>query len=265
MSKRSGYRVERMSRARVALVAGQESARHKHIMYALVEADVTVPRRLIREHFERTGEKLSLTGYVTSCVAAAVREVPEVNAFRRGHSLVYLDDVIVDVLLERTIDGQPAVGYLPIAHADTKSLRQVHDEIRAGQAARHETIAGERWLGLVPAWAARPLMWSMRRSVHWALRLGVVGVNNIGMGTQVAGWGLSPGAGTLGVTIGGISRRLQSVGGQPTEQEVAHLTLAYDHDVINGAPAARFTARLLELLASGDAVRAASTQGPPAP
>lgn len=253
-----------MSRARLALAAGQESARHKHTMYALVEADLTVPRRLIKEHCERTGEKLSLTAYVTTCVAAAVREVPEVNAFRRGHSLVYLDDVIVEVLLERTIDGQPAVGYLPIVHADTKSLRQVHDEIRAGQAARHETIAGERWLRLVPAWSARPLMWWMRRSARWALRLGVVGVNNIGMGTHVAGWGLSPGAGTLGVTIGGISRRPHRVAGEPTEQEIAHLTLAFDHDVINGAPAARFTARLLELLTAGDAVWTASTQEPPA-
>lgn len=260
-----GYRVERMSPARLALVAGQESARHRHTMYALVEADLTVPRALIREHFERTGEKLSLTAYVTTCVAAAVREVPEVNAFRRGRSLVYLDEVIVEVLLERTIDGQPAVGYLPIRHADTKSLRAVHEEIRAGQAARHETIAGEQWLRLVPAWAARPLMWWMRRSPRWALRLGVVGVNNIGMGTKVAGWGLSPGAGTLGVTIGGISHRLTSVDGNPAEQEVAHLTLAFDHDVINGAPAARFTERLLELMAAAQTIRAVDTPSRPSP
>jgi len=59
VSRPSGYRVERMSRARLALAAGQESARHKHITYGLVEADVTVPRKLIRDHAERTGEKLS--------------------------------------------------------------------------------------------------------------------------------------------------------------------------------------------------------------
>ena len=92
VSRPSGYRVERMSRARLALAAGQESARHKHIMYGLVEADVTVPRKLIRDHAERTGEKLSFAAYVTVCVAAAVREVPQVNAFRRGHSLAYLDE-----------------------------------------------------------------------------------------------------------------------------------------------------------------------------
>ena len=265
MPESSGYRVERMSRERLALAAGQESARRKHTMYALVEADLTVPRRLIREHFASTGERLSLTAYVTTCVAAALREMPELNAFRRGRSLVYLDEVIVEVLLERTINGQPAVGYLPIRHADTKSLRQIHDEIRSGQAARHETIAGEGWIQWIPSWAARPMMWWMRRSPRWVLRLGVVGVNNVGMGTGGAGWGLSPGAGTLGVTIGGISPRLGLVEGEPKAQEVAHLTLAYDHDVINGVPAARFTSRLLELLAVGDAVRAAGTLGRPAP
>ncbi|WP_139283130.1 2-oxo acid dehydrogenase subunit E2 [Raineyella antarctica] len=244
-----------MSRARRALAAGQESVRHKHLMLALVEADLTVPRGLIREHGESTGEHLSLTAYVTTCVARALAEVPELNAFRRGHSLVFLDEVIVEVLLERTIDGQPAVGYLPIRHADAKTLRQVHDEIRAGQAARHETIAGQQWLALIPPFAARPLMWWVRRSTRWALQLGVAGVNNLGMGTKVAGWGLSPGAGTLGVTIGGIGRRLAWQDGQLGEQEIAHLTLAFDHDVIDGAPAARFTERLVELLAGGEALR----------
>lgn len=251
-----GYRVERMSRARRALIAGQESARHKHTMFALVEADVTVPRELIRDHQEATGERLSLTAYVTTCVAAALAEFPQLNAFRRGHSLVFLDEVVVEVLLERTIEGQPAVGYLPIRHADAQTLRQVHDAIRAGQAGRHETIAGERWLARVPPAAARPLMWWMRRSPRWALRFGVAGVNNLGMGTRAAGWGLSPGAGTLGVTIGGIGPRLAWEDGRLAEREIAHLTLAFDHDVVDGAPAARFTTRLLELLAAGDSLRA---------
>ena len=66
------------------------------------------------------------------------------------------------------------------------------------------------------------------------------------------------------MTIGGVSRRAHWVDGEPAEQEVAHLTLAYDHDVINGAPAARFTARPLELLASGEAVRSAGTEDTPA-
>ncbi|WOP19710.1 2-oxo acid dehydrogenase subunit E2 [Raineyella sp. LH-20] len=250
-----GYRVVPMSRARRALAVGQEAARRKHTMFGLVEADLTIPRRLLRDHRDATGERLSLTAYVVTCVAAALAEFPAVNAFRRGRSLVFLDEIIVEVLLERTIDGQPAVGYLPIRHADTKSLRAVHDEIRAGQASRPQTIAGQRWLDLVPSFLTRPLMEYMSHSPRWVLRLGVVGVNNLGMGASVAGWGLAPGAGTLGVSIGGITTRPGLVADALTRQEVAHLTLAFDHDVIDGAPAARFTARLVELLAAGESIR----------
>lgn len=74
------------------------------------------------------------------------------------------------------------------------------------------------------------------------------------MGTNTAGWGLAPGAGTLAVTIGGITTRPHLADGQLVEQEIAHLTLTFDHDVIDGAPAARFTARLLELLAADDPI-----------
>ncbi|MGB7963235.1 MAG: 2-oxo acid dehydrogenase subunit E2 [Propionicimonas sp.] len=257
MSGSRGYRVERMGRARLALAAGQELAVKRHLMYALVEADLTVPRRLLREHREQTGERLSLTAYVVTCLAQSLAEYPLLNAFRRGRSVVFLDEVIVEVLVERSIGGQPAVGYLPIRNANTKSLRDIHDEIRASQASTAETIAGQRWLELVPAFVTPVLMRWMRRSIHWALQLGVAGVNNIGMGTDTGGWGVSPGAGTLAVTIGGIKPRPHLLDGRLVEREIAHLTMTFDHDVIDGAPAARFTSRLLELLAAGDPIQAA--------
>ncbi|MFZ1385450.1 MAG: 2-oxo acid dehydrogenase subunit E2 [Propionicimonas sp.] len=256
MSAPRGYRIERMSRARLALAAGQNLASRRHLMYGLVEADLTIPRHLLRAHRERTGERLSLTAYVVTCLATALAEYPELNAFRRGRSLVFLDEVIIEVLVERRIDGQPAVGYLPIRHANATSLRDIHDQIRASQASTDKTIAGQRWLELVPAFVAPLLMTWMQRSIGWGLRLGVAGVNNVGT-ANAAGWGLSPGAGTLGITLGGIAPRPRLVDGQLVEREIAHLTVTVDHDVVDGAPAARFTARLLELLAAGESVREA--------
>lgn len=253
-----GYRIERLSRARRALAAGQELARKRHLMYGLVEADLTTPRQWLRAHRERTGEGLSLTAYVVTCVARALADFPELNAFRRGRSLVYLEEIIIEVLVERRIDGQQAVSYLPIRHADAKSLREVHDEIRTAQSTSGEAIAGQRWLERVPVFAVPWLIRWMRRSIRWALRLGVAGVNNVGTGTTAAGWGLSPGAGTLAVTLGGITRRPGLVGGELSEREIAQVTLTVDHDVVDGAPAARFTARLLELLAAGDSIRTAT-------
>jgi pyruvate/2-oxoglutarate dehydrogenase complex dihydrolipoamide acyltransferase (E2) component len=133
MSGKRGYRVQRLSRARLALAAGQEMAGRRHLMFALVGADLTAPIQLMAQYQARCAEKLSLAGYVATCLARALPEYPEVNAFRRGRSLVLLDEVIVVVQLERRIDGQPAVGHLPIRHADTKTLLDVTREIPAAR------------------------------------------------------------------------------------------------------------------------------------
>jgi pyruvate/2-oxoglutarate dehydrogenase complex dihydrolipoamide acyltransferase (E2) component len=227
-------------------------------MYGLVEADLTVPRTALREHEARTGERLSFTAYVVTCAARALAEFPQLNALRRGRTVVFLDEVIVEVLVERSIGGQSAVSYLPIRHADAKSLREIHDEIRAAQQGPPDVIPGRRWLDAVPLVAVPWLMRRLSRSIPWALRLGVAGVNNVGMGTGAAGWAVSPGAGTLAVTIGGISLEPRLDAGRVVEREIGRITVAVDHDVIDGAPAARFTSRLLDLLAAGESARAAT-------
>ena len=248
MAGRGGYRLQRLSRARLALAAGQEMTRKRHLMFALVEADLTEPLRRMADHKARSGESLSLSGYVATCLARTLREFPEVNAFRRGRSLVLLDEVIVVVLLERRIDAQSAVAYVPIRGADRKTLVDVTHEIRAEQAAEPRIVAGQRWMESVPV-ILTPLVFGIAsRSIGWALKFGVAGVNNVGVGQEVTGWGLAPGAGTVAVTIGGIESRPSSDG---TIRRIAHLTLSFDHDVVDGAPAARFAARLLEHHAAG--------------
>lgn len=248
MTPRTGYRVERLSRARLALAAGQEMARRRHLMFALVEADLTVPLGAMDAYREETGERLSLSGYVATCLARALVEHPRLNAYRKGRSLVLLDDVVVVVLLERTIDGQSAVEYLPLRAADRRTLIEVTREIRAEQAAPPRVVPGKEWVERLPVALVPVVLGWASRSIEWGLRYGVAGVNNVGFGGDVAGWGLAPGAGTLAVTVGGITRRPAADG---TERRLVHLTLAFDHDVVDGAPAARFTSTLLDLLASG--------------
>ncbi len=51
-----------------------------HSMYGLLEVDVTVARRLIAEHKARTGETLSFTSFLVSCLARAVDEDKAVQA-----------------------------------------------------------------------------------------------------------------------------------------------------------------------------------------
>ena len=98
---------------RFALDAGH-MGRRKHIIHALVEVDVTKARQCIREHKTRTGESLSFTAFIITCLAKAVEMNRYVQAYRnwRGH-LVLFDKVNVNTMIEVESEGQkiPIFGH----------------------------------------------------------------------------------------------------------------------------------------------------------
>jgi pyruvate/2-oxoglutarate dehydrogenase complex dihydrolipoamide acyltransferase (E2) component len=61
---------------------------------------------------------------------------------------------------------------------------------------------------------------------------------------------------TVTVAVGSIAQHTAWVDGILQEREVLCLTLSFDHDIVDGAPAARFTSRFTQQLASGEELRA---------
>jgi pyruvate/2-oxoglutarate dehydrogenase complex dihydrolipoamide acyltransferase (E2) component len=51
--------------------------------------------------------------------------------------------------------------------------------------------------------------------------------------------------------VGGVAWKPAVVEGRIEPREILNLTVRFDHDVVDGAPAARFTRRLVELIESG--------------
>ena len=79
-----------------------------------------------------------------------------------------------------------------------------------------------------------------------------MGVTAVGMFGKGAGWGIPPATPpSLWITVGGIGEKLFLIDGQIVMRDYLSLTISFDHDMIDGAPAARFTARLKELIESG--------------
>jgi pyruvate/2-oxoglutarate dehydrogenase complex dihydrolipoamide acyltransferase (E2) component len=56
---------------------------------------------------------------------------------------------------------------------------------------------------------------------------------------------------TLGLTVGGIGEKPGVVEGRIEVREYLSLTIALDHDVVDGAPAARFAQLLRGLIEGG--------------
>jgi pyruvate/2-oxoglutarate dehydrogenase complex dihydrolipoamide acyltransferase (E2) component len=68
---------------------------------------------------------------------------------------------------------------------------------------------------------------------------------------QKSGWGFLPTPYSLMLIVGGIARKPAVVDDHIEPRELLSLTVIFDHDVVDGAPAARFVKRLMELIESG--------------
>jgi pyruvate/2-oxoglutarate dehydrogenase complex dihydrolipoamide acyltransferase (E2) component len=89
----------------------------------------------------------------------------------------------------------------------------------------------------------------MARSVAVRQRIGTVAVTAVGMFAGGGGFGLTPMTMmSLEVVIGGMTQRPRVVDGQIEARDVLDLTIVIDHNVVDGAPATRFAARLRELI-----------------
>jgi pyruvate/2-oxoglutarate dehydrogenase complex dihydrolipoamide acyltransferase (E2) component len=251
------HRVVAVPRMRQVYVDSLHLGHRKHTVHGLIEADVTAARRTIAEHKARTGETLSFTAFVLGCLGRAVDGNHYMHALCNWRNqLILFDEVDVATMFEVEVGGER----FPLAHviraANKRPFRDIHDEIRSFQTARkRQPNPYERLLPLytlVPG-PIRRLVWkALFRSPHLAKRnVGTTSLTAVGMFGEGGGWGITMPLYTLGVTLGGIDRRPALVNDQIESREYLSVTLSFDHDIVDGGPATRFTQHFKELLESG--------------
>jgi pyruvate/2-oxoglutarate dehydrogenase complex dihydrolipoamide acyltransferase (E2) component len=250
MAKRQGYEIVPFPRLRQLIVDSGRFATRKHHVRGLVEVDVSQVRQFIRDHKTKTGESLSLTAFIIACLGRAVEVDKSLHAYRNWRNqMVLFDDVDVLTYIEVELNGQQ----FPLAHivraVNRKSWPEIHAEIRAVQAHPENSPKAQQgnaaqWFLLLPGFVRQAFYWAVNRNPHWWKKfVGTVYLTSVGMFGAGSGWGLGFSAHTLGVILGGIGEKPMVVNGQIEIRECLSLTLDYDHDVVDGAPAARFMQR----------------------
>jgi pyruvate/2-oxoglutarate dehydrogenase complex dihydrolipoamide acyltransferase (E2) component len=261
-TKARPYHIVDLTPARRVWLNILDLPRPTHPMYGLLEVDVTLIRKFIAEHKADTGETLSFTGFLAYCLARAVEEHKAVQAYRKGHrQLAMFDEVDVGLMIERQIGEKQVLSGYVIQDASHKTYRQIHDEIRSAQFTPidpNEEIP--RWfltVMLLP-WPLSRLVktilgWITRRNPTIPVSMtGTVGITAVGMfGRGHSGWGFEVTRHSLDLVVGSTSWKPAVVDGKIEPREILDLTVVFDHDVIDGAPAARFTKHLVELIESG--------------
>ncbi len=149
------YQVVPNPKIRRWFAAAFRSAQHTPMIHGLLEVDVTRAREFLQDHKAKTGESLSFTAFIIACLGKAVDEHKAVQAFRKGSKhLILFEEVDVYTFIERDVAGQKRPMPSIIRSANRKTLREIHQEIRAAQVLDVAKVL--KWLQFLPDFLFRP-------------------------------------------------------------------------------------------------------------
>jgi pyruvate/2-oxoglutarate dehydrogenase complex dihydrolipoamide acyltransferase (E2) component len=253
----SSYRELPWPRIRELVVDVLAMGHRVHLAHGLSEIDVSRPMALIEEYRPQVPGGLSLTAFIVHCVAQAVDKHEMLHAYRKGRRrLVVFDDVDVNALFEKR---KPDGSIIPVSYvvrgANHKSLAQINHELRQASKSdlyNDEGVRRRRQILRLPRPLRRVVWWWVRRDPARLKRLwGTVAVSNVGsFVTSRPGWGIPISFLTCVVVVGGMCDKVYWIDGGPQPRRTLSVTITVDHDVVDGAPTARFGETFGQLVAA---------------
>ena len=255
-STHASYQTRPLGNWRMVMSDALHVAQQRNYIQGLYQIDVTDARRRIHAYKTRTGADFSFNAFLVACVAQAIDENKAVQAMRQGKRLIIFDDVDVNILVEHDVEGQKVVSGYIVRAANHKTSQQIHDEIRAAQqqkvTAEAPVVGFPQWVWLaakMPSFIRRIILRYFANNPFLIRQTGgTVNFTAVGMFGKGGGWGIPISETSLTVTVGGIDETVKCIDSQFCVREMLCITLGFDHDVIDGAPAARFASRMKELI-----------------
>ena len=250
-------------RTRLLMADGGRMGLRKHTVHGLTEFDITQTRESLRQHRAETGEALSFSAFFLACLGKAIDADKQLHAYRNWRNqLIIFDEVDVNMLFEVEVDGEKTIRPHILRGVNKRSVREIHEEIRAFQS-QHQSSRESKfidWFVWLPGFVRRLFLWMLFKNPRLLKDYyGTVLVTSVGMFGRGTGWGIPVPNHSLQLTLGGIGEKPGVVDHRIAVRKYLSVTISFDHDVIDGAPVARFIQRLKDLVESGYAPSAPAT------
>jgi len=232
--------------------------RKKNVIHTVLEADVTDARRKIKE-YKNKGLDISFTAWFIKCFVETMKEEKLFNSIRHGRKkIVIFNDVDVAIPIEREFDREARpVAYI-IRKANEKSVVDITKEIREAQkreiGEKTQVLDKMNFLAKFvlnsPKFIQKFLLLILGRNAFRRKKyMGTTAVTAVGMKGNFRGWLFTLGGHfTTSAAIGGITKKVVMSNGKPVEREFLRFIISVDHDIIDGAPLARFSNKLINLM-----------------
>ncbi len=247
--------VQPFPRERLLMADGGFLGLHKHTVHGLVEFDITRARELILEHRKKTGEALSFSAFFLACLGKAIDADKQVHAYRNWRNQLYIfDEVDVNMLFEVEVDGEKTIRPHILRGVNKMDVQAIQTEMDAFQKQHQSSEESQfiNWFVSMPQFIRRLFLRFLFKSPQ-ALKkyYGTVLVTSVGMFGSGTGWGIPVPNHSLQITLGGMGDKPGVVNRRIEVRKYLSVTISFDHDVVDGAPVARFMQRLKKLVENG--------------
>ena len=251
------YEVKELTPFRLMSIYAYDAIKKGHNMYALLEFDVTDIRQRLRTQ-RKGGQKASFFGFLLSAIAKAIEDNKELNHIRCGKNIYYFNEVDIDIAIELKHDGIFIPRKYVVRDAARKTMEEITLEIEKAKINWKESgIAGEddkwalRWIKLasiLPKWYLK-LVFRRFSNMPFKIkqRFGTTYVASVSGFTDVSGFAIpyiEGGNRPLAFAIGSVVKKPGVINSEIKIREYLSITICINHDLVDGAPAARFVNRL---------------------
>lgn len=235
-----------------------------HPMAGFIELDVTDALTAL-DRLKKRGVRVSLFAFVVRAIGVAISEHPDLNLVRHGKRLARFEDVDISVPVEVETPEGRFPKEVVVRRAQHKSAPEIFAELEGGRT-RHvrtgDTGEEDRWshrlMRLVrhlPRFVRLAVIrFVLRSAFRIKARAGTTLVTSVGKFASIPGHQLTliTGPRASSYVVGAVVEKPWAHAGQLALRKVLAITIVVDHDLVDGAPAARFALRLQQLIESAD-------------
>ncbi|MCI1640445.1 MAG: 2-oxo acid dehydrogenase subunit E2 [Bacteroidales bacterium] len=260
------YKTQKFPDSRIASIDICEVGKQKkHHITALIEADVTDSRKKIKEYNRTHKDKISFNSWLISTIAGCIKKYEAAAAYLYGkRRLMIFDDINVSIIVEKDLGGTRVPIPLVIEKADKIGMAAINSQINEAKDKEfketditlHEKAGRiERLYYSMPGCVRRAFWKFLLKHPKTAYgKMGNVTFTSIGMMGKVNGWFIPIAVHPICFGISSIIKKPYVAHDAIEIREILNMSILIDHDVIDGAPMARFINELNNSIETGSGI-----------
>ena len=256
------YKIHKFPKSRIATIDICEIGKRKHHVTGLIELDISKSREKIREYNKHNKNKISFIAWIISVISNTMQKYETASSYLKGKNrLMIFENINVSIIVEKNLNGQKVPIPLIIEKTNEISIEAISMQINDAknkQLSNKEIVLQkkadrlERIYYFLPRFIRRYVWKYLLRNPKLTFKkMGNVAITSIGMMGQIKGW-------FIPISIHPICFGLSSIIKKPTVikdrieiREILNMSILLDHDVIDGAPMARFISELSKNIENG--------------